>query len=302
MPGPRTYDFQNVQSGLDAFLSGAGEGFGAIDKTLRERKVRQQQDEAHRVNVESVQAEQARKNIEAGVSVVPPDPITEARSQVSGIRAKIGALLSGGASTPRPTPTYAKTGLSEKEILANQREAGDTARTGMTNATTLEATRIREGGDMARHGETLAETKRRNDMWSRDQAADRGIRASQFNRSEAAAESRSARDYAASLTAEMTSLLRESDPRIMRMKYPDNAEYEAQLKYTQGRLDELRAERQALHATMQKRAIGQQIAPPTPAPSPSPLFQRATDPASALLRSGPRGPTLQEDLQRAMRP
>lgn len=290
MPGPRTYDFQPVQSGLDAFLSGAGEGFGAIDNALRQRKVRQQQDEAHRVNVEAVQAEQARRNIEAGVSVVRPDPITDARQQVSGIRAKIGALLSGG--TPQPTPTYAKTGLSEKEILANQREAGDTQRTGMTNATTLEATRIREQGDASRHAATLSEDKRYHDMWAADQNADRGMRREEFSKTMRSQETRDLRDYGQQLNAEIESLRREAADKngIMQQVGGDadpTKAYQARQRELRTRIGQLREEQKAVNEAMNRRAIGKQLARPTT------VTTRAT---SVGL------PSLEEDLQAAMRP
>lgn len=269
MPGPRTYDFQPAQSGLDAFLSGAGEGYTGITDARRKRQVARQQDEQHRIAMETATQANDRANIEAGVSVqqgVRPDPVTEARQQVTGIRARIGAILGGLTGvTAQPTPTYAhvqKTGPSQAETLANTRESGDDRRLDRSLSSQRELTGMREAGETMRFNDSLAEQRREHDLMHGDRQAELGVQRSHYARSDRQQETRDLHDYGAQLNQEIAGLQREAaDKSAILQEGGDMKAYQAHQRDVRTRIGQLRQELQGVNAAMQKRAIGQQLAP-----------------------------------------
>lgn len=299
----RIFNTEPIQSGLDAFLTGAGEAYTGIKDERRKRQVEQQQDELLRQQMENASYDQQRRNIEAGVSIqqgVRPDPVSQATSQASGVRAKIGAILSrvtgGGAPAVRPTGTLVKTGPSAAESLARIGEEGANSR----NAASIEGNRLssamREAGDDRRTAANIDLQKYEANLNHEDRLAAIAAQKSRDSRTDSREDARDLRDYGRQLNEEIASLQRMAADKngIMQQVGGQNdpvAAYQARQREIRARIGELHQQLGDVNATMSRRAIGSKLAQPAPKAKPG-------IPAAPP----PRVPTLEEDIQAASRP
>lgn len=296
----RFFNPEPVQSGLDAFLTGAGEAYTGIRDERRKRQVEQQQDAVLRQKMELEDQANQRANITAGVSVqqgTRPDPVTAAKSQASGVRAKIGAILAramgGGQPSLRPTGTLVKTGPSQQEAIANIGEAGANSRNAASIAGSAANTAATIAGENARNEALIAERRYEAGLDHGDRIATLNAQNSRDARLDSQQDTRDLRDYGRQLNEEIASLQRMAADRNGIMQEvggegDPTAAYQARQRQIRSRIGELHAQLNEVNATMSRRAIGSKLAAP----------QAKAAPAGIPTRQ----PSLEEMIQQASRP
>lgn len=301
----RIFSSEPVQSGLDAFLTGGAEAYTGIKNERRKRQVESQQDAVLRQQMDHADAEQQRRNIEGGYSSIDlrpinqaTDQITQATSQASGVRAKIGSILSraiggGGAEGLRPTQTLVKTGPSAAESLAQIGETGANTRNAATIASSRELAGLREEGDSSRNRANLDYQYYNADLDHQDRLAAIAAQRARDARVDGREDARDLRDYGRQLNEEIASLTRQAADRNGIMQEIGGAEnptvaYQTRMRAIKSRIGELHAQLNDVNATMSRRAIGSKLA--APAAKKAPVGVPA------------RQPTLEEDILSASRP
>lgn len=292
------------QSGLDAFLTGAAQAYTGVKDERRKRQVESQQDALLRQQMENAQAEQQRRDIEGGYTRVDLAPIAEATdqirqatSQASGVRAKIGAILSramGGESPALgPTSTLVKTGPSQQETLTRMGEEGLNARNAAGIASARDLAGVRESGDDRRSTASLAEQRYEADLNHGDRLAAIAAQRNRDSRTEGREDARDLRDYGRQLNEEIVSLQRMAADRNGIMQQVGGAgdpvaAYQEKQREIRTRIGELHSRLNEVNGAMSRRSIGGKLAAPSK--------------KAPVAGVPPRTPTLQEDLQAAMRP
>jgi hypothetical protein len=288
------------QSGLDALVSGAAQAYTGIRDERRKRQEEAQKDALLRQQMQNADMEQQRANISAGVSVqqgTRPDPIQQGQAQAQGVRAKIGSILGGlfksNAPALEPTPTLVKTGPSQQERVAQIGEEGANSR----NAATIASENARNAANItstdSRSAAALGEETRWHDLEHTDRLAQIAAIRDKDVRDGRREDARDLRDYGRQLNEEAASIQRMIADKNGIMQQIGNsadpvAAYQQRQRELHERLGQLHQQLNDVNAQMSRKAIGQQLrgkpAQTTPAGVPS------------------RQPSLQEDLQAAMRP
>lgn len=151
-----------IQSGLDAFVSGAAQAYTGIRDERRKRQEEAQKDALLRQQMQIADEQNQRANIDAGMTEVNFDPVTIPRAPLpegAGVRAKIGNILShvfGSDTTIQPTGTLVKTGESQQERITRMGEEGANSRNAATIASNRDLTTMREAGDTSRNAASNA--------------------------------------------------------------------------------------------------------------------------------------------------
>lgn len=153
-----------IQSGLDAFVSGAAQAYTGIRDERRKRQEEAQKDALLRQQMQIADQANQRANIEGGLTIqqgTRPDPIQQGQAQASGVRARIGSILSriaGGGQSPdlQPTGTLVKSGESQQERITRMSEEGANSRNAATITSNKDLTTMREAGDTSRNAASNA--------------------------------------------------------------------------------------------------------------------------------------------------